>query len=612
MRPVSSGASALRSRWFEPVTVAFLLVAAVAIRAPTLGQPLLEAHGFRQTQTAYTALIFRDEGISLLHSRLPVLGPPFEVPFELPVFQAIGSLVMHLGVAPDPAMRVTGLAFFLLTGLLLYLFVRRFASPFAAGCTLFAFLFAPFGYLWGRTSLMEYMATAAAVGFVWAAAEWRERGNASLGVIAIAAGCVACLVKVTTGALFLVPILLHSAPSDPAGLRGWITARLRPMFLAILAVPIAAAVAWTAWADHVKDQSPATSWLTSRALRTWNFGTLEQRSHIANWDIVSQRVIDTQLGLGVLDDHVPTSVANGVVVVLALVGLRYTANRPLWLGWMLAAVGMVAVFFNLHLVHDYYQAALSPISATVVGLAAAALIRRVPGGARRVPLLAAVVVAVAWLGFAFGARDDGWARATDHIGAEDGRLEIAARIDRATTPDELVVLAGLDWSPEVLYYARRRGLMLRNDDPAVRGLLSDAYRLYVAADPEKDSIEVLGRWRWFGPVDVGTYRVGATRRAAGMRDVVATSTPAEPPDGAEVLAREVTVPCAGRGVELPAWQGELWILLRPAPGGTRIRLSRTPAPLPAVEAIVVRSDGSSRELRCSGPADVVLARVLGA
>jgi hypothetical protein len=610
MRAVRSGASALESRWFEPLTVAILLVAAIGIRAPTLGQPLLEAHGFRQTQTAYTALIFRDDGISLLHSRLPVLGPPFEVPFELPLFQAIGSLVMHLGVDPDVAMRVTGLAFFVLTGLMLYLFVRRFASPFAAGCTLFAFLFAPFGYLWGRTSLMEYMATAAAVGFVWAAAEWRERGNTGLGVIAVAAGCVACLVKVTTGALFLLPVLLHRAPSDPAGLGGWLSARRRPMFLAILTVPIAAAVAWTSYADSVKEQSPATSWLTSRALRTWNFGTLDQRSHIANWDIVGQRVIDTQLGLGVLDDHVPTSVTSGVVLALALVALRFTPNRPLWVGWMLAAVGMVAVFFNLHLVHDYYQAALSPISAALVGLAGAALIRRAPGAAWHVPLVAAVA-AVAWLAFAFGARDDGWKRATHSIGAEDGRLEIAARIDRATTPDEWVVLTGLDWSPEVLYYARRRGLMLRNDDPEVRARLSDAYRLFVAADPDKDTIEVLGRWRWFGPVDTGVYRVGPTRRAAGPRDVVATTANVQAPAGGTILGRDTTIRCGPGSMELPAWRGELWIFVRPAPGGTRISVSRSPAPLPAVDAIVVRSDGSPRQLRCTGTAAITLSRIVG-
>ncbi len=54
---------------------------------------MLEKHAFRQTQTAYTARVFHEDGIDLLHPKLPVLGEPFEVPFEFPLFQAAASLV---------------------------------------------------------------------------------------------------------------------------------------------------------------------------------------------------------------------------------------------------------------------------------------------------------------------------------------------------------------------------------------------------------------------------------------------------------------------------------------------------------------------------------------
>ena len=38
---------------------------------------------FRQTQTAYTARIYHEQGIDLLHPKLPVLGEPFEVPVRV-------------------------------------------------------------------------------------------------------------------------------------------------------------------------------------------------------------------------------------------------------------------------------------------------------------------------------------------------------------------------------------------------------------------------------------------------------------------------------------------------------------------------------------------------
>ena len=85
---------------------------------------------------------------------------------------------MRLGLPPDTAMRVTALACFAATAILLFGFVRRFAGTLAAFVALGVFLFSPFGLLWSRASLIEYLATAAAVGYVWAALEWRERRGA--------------------------------------------------------------------------------------------------------------------------------------------------------------------------------------------------------------------------------------------------------------------------------------------------------------------------------------------------------------------------------------------------------------------------------------------------
>ncbi len=76
---------------------------------PSLGQTLLESHAFRQTQTAYTAVLYAERGIDLLRPPLPILGPPGIIPLEFPLFQAGGAILMILGLPADLAMRVTGL-----------------------------------------------------------------------------------------------------------------------------------------------------------------------------------------------------------------------------------------------------------------------------------------------------------------------------------------------------------------------------------------------------------------------------------------------------------------------------------------------------------------------
>jgi hypothetical protein len=482
--------------WRVPLAVAGLVVVAVAIRLPNLDAPLLGTHGFRETQTAYTAVLYRDEGLSLLHPRLPVLGAPFEVPFEFPAFQALAGAVMWLGVPADAAMRLTGIACFAATALLLFGFVRRFADTLAALVALGVFLFSPFALLWSRASLIEYLATAAAVGYLWAGLEWRERRSASLAVVAVLVGSLAFTVKITTAVIFVVPLLTYVATSDRPGLRNAVRARLAPPFLALLLVPLAAGLLWTRHADAIKEAHELTRWLTSDALRDWNLGTLDQRTERWRWVELVRRMGRDHLGV--------------VLLPLFVAGLLQSRRRSLWLGWAAAGAAAVLVFFNLHVVHDYYQAALTPISAAVAGVGASALFRH--------PLLArfrspVAITAVVGLLVAVGVAHDHyfWERAWRDTPPSDARLAMARSIEANTLPGERVAVIGLDWSPEVLYYARRKGIMFTDGVTTATTLaaIDGSYRLLAVAPavpaPLRD--EVLRHWRSVREVEPGIYRV---------------------------------------------------------------------------------------------------------
>ena len=347
------GTRRVSARLVEAAFVAAVLVAFVLVVLPTLGQPLLERHGFRQTQTAYTARIYHEQGIDLIHPKLPVLGEPFEVPFEFPLFQAAASVVMDAGVRDDVAMRTTGLLCFLLTALLLYGLVRRVDGRVSAVAALVAFVATPFAVLWGRTSMMEYLATAGAVGFAWATIAWREERRPAVGGLALAAGLVGMLVKPTTAVFWILPALAYRPKSGRHGDR-----RRELMWLAVLVlVPLGAAALWTHHADAIKAASPTTAWLTSSALREWNFGTLGQRFASDTWEVI----LDRLRGLIVGYAGIP-------LLVVAAVALARSPQRRFWLGIVLAAVLPPLVFTNLYYQHDYYLAAVSPAIAALIGL----------------------------------------------------------------------------------------------------------------------------------------------------------------------------------------------------------------------------------------------------
>src|SRR5437868_5752947 len=85
------------SNFRNPFTLFILLVIlSLPLRLFNLGAPLIGYHEFRQTQTALSVWEIREHGFSLLHPKLPLFGPPWECPFEYPVFQIAAAAVDKL------------------------------------------------------------------------------------------------------------------------------------------------------------------------------------------------------------------------------------------------------------------------------------------------------------------------------------------------------------------------------------------------------------------------------------------------------------------------------------------------------------------------------------
>lgn len=57
-----------------------------------VNQPLLEAHGFRQTQTALPAYYFIEE-CWRFDFQTPIAGYPWSIPFEFPIYQLIVAFI---------------------------------------------------------------------------------------------------------------------------------------------------------------------------------------------------------------------------------------------------------------------------------------------------------------------------------------------------------------------------------------------------------------------------------------------------------------------------------------------------------------------------------------
>jgi Dolichyl-phosphate-mannose-protein mannosyltransferase len=586
----------------ERAAVGAAFAVALIVRIPSLGLPLIEWHGWRQTWTAYTAVIFHERGIDLLHPQLPIFGPPFEVPMEFPVQQAVAALVMDAGVGPDLAMRLTNLAAFFLTAALLYGLMRRIAGPLAGVAAVVFFLFVPTNVLWSRASLVEYGGTAGAVGFLWAGLVWRDRRRWTVFAIALAAGTLGMLIKPTTPIFWTLPLLLWRVPGEPAGLVGWIRARLDPALIALCVVPTAVALVWTSWADAIKGVQEAAAFLTSTATRSFYYASLAERVDPVIWKRTWLWISTYVIGTGMLPVF-----AVGVVAA-------WRSTRPaFWGGVLLAALVPFAVFYGAYYKHDYYWAAVTPQIAAIVGLGVAWLVTN----ARTTPRRAAVGIALVSAVLLTASSASGYLRlAYPPLNDYESVLPRARELAAQSRADDLVLVVGRGYDADLAYYSRRRMLMLTAEnltDHLVRQAATQPYRVLFSWDPTVDDIWVARYWPWNGVVAAHTYTLGA--RPADLRAApILTSDDTALFDAtartAHTLLRQpLRVPCDLAGHQIPAGAAGTWLRIRPD-AGARISPTALFAPVAARSVLVltplVTFGQPSASLFCSGSPEIVI------
>jgi hypothetical protein len=419
-----------------------------------LGQPLLEQHSFRQTQTALTAYWLRSNGFSLAYET-PVVGFPWSIPFEFPLFQLLAAWTSSLtGLALDPAGRLVSLLASLAVCVPLYRSLRLLGVD--AGAAWYAnalYLTAPTYLFWSGTFMIEGLALLLTLGACYYLLKIYRRGISSSD---LALFCLlltlALLQKVTTGA---VPVLVGLSAFGWRALADLLGgARLgSPSIRQALAVLAAAALAfaigyaWVRYTDAVKEHNEFGRFLTSAVLSGWNYGSLEQRfSKEFLVDVLVKRIL------------VPSS--GWCLAVWALVSVFFSrAARPLKitaaLGLLLFLLPM-AIFTNLHFLHDYYQTANLVFLMAALGVAVHAWCGLLPGRLSLIgPLLMAALLAANLHFFTTLYYPTKSLRIT----VESSRtLKLAAFLKSKTPVDRPILIFGYDWTSEVPYYAERKGL----------------------------------------------------------------------------------------------------------------------------------------------------------
>jgi hypothetical protein len=431
----------------------------------TLGWTSLALPGveFRQAQTAISAHFIQTERNFSLAYPTPVLGKPWSIPMEFPLYQWATVWVSDAtGLPLTQSGRAVSLACFYATLPALYLLLgcsglapsrRLLGLGFVLTCPLYV--------LYSRSFLMETMALMFSVWFLWAYLRMLDRPRAGWLLLASALGAGAALVKITTFLLLLAPAFVAAAAwlwrAHPARKGGGARelARRAGWALGGVAVPCLAAVWWVRYADAVKEMNPVGRFLTSSSLTGFNFGVGRRFSSELwdrHWEILFRELAPVW-----------------VIVVAAVLAVLFARRGWPWIAGLVGLFFLAQVIFpELYAWHAYYYVANGFALMLAFGFVAAGVL------ASALPRIAAWPLVLALFTGQILAFFHGHYR--EMKDTMEGGSQLTAALRLTTKPDDVLVIFGNDWNSMIPYYARRRALMIPTGHENDPGYLERAYR----------------------------------------------------------------------------------------------------------------------------------------
>ena len=418
----------------------FVVIIFFIIRLGNTRTGLHDLYEFRQTQTAFGIRDVASNGFNLLHLHIPILGKPYEVPFEFPLFQNLAGGISHYsGIAPSTAGRLLSLISYCGTLFIIIFILRKRNLKWFLTAALMLATLSPFALEWSDACLIDNFV----IFLVFLSALFYRQYLIStkkyLYFFSAAIACLSAAVKITSvfpTAFFILAYLLFESRSK-------ISHRKIYEIAILLCATMITGVVWTTFADSIKKRSIWTSWLTSAHLTHWNFGTLNQRLNLMNWVMIGGRYW----------------LMGGLCLIWLVIASIYFLKRRDPLVFLL--VGLLlspAIYFNLFLIHDYYFLAIFPLFIFVLPLSIALLSEiagRVIGGAFAFSIVLSLVLS--WT-IPLPKHDY-----VNLLRQDRGNINVLeSNIMKFTPKNDVILLAGCDWDPSIFYHSSRMGLALPN------------------------------------------------------------------------------------------------------------------------------------------------------
>lgn len=424
---------------------------------------------WRDYQTLITTYWFTQDGIDLINYQTPLFGYPWQVPFEFPLYQAVGAWLSGFTLFTDVifSSRIVSLIAFYLSAIALWLIVYEYTKDLLAVIIVsFVYLWHPYNIIYSTETLIDFSSVAFALFYIYIFIRWIKAPRKwYLAVVGVLLGVFGTLVKITTMGIVVIPISLkifeylkeHVAleQKNAAIFMEWVR---RNLFLLIcigliLFIPILFGLVWVEHADTIKAANPLTVWLTSENLRFWTYGTLAQKTNPINW---IQWLI-----------FMNGTLLYNAVIAFPLIGgwcLRKNSKHLSEL-FVIAVLGIfftLFTFFNLYH-HEYYWIALSPYACILIGLGFYESVKFATRGKwwRSFLVSSVIILVIISSTMRVISYQKMYSRAVENVFFQ---FEDLAKTVRTLLPKEAHIIAvQTEWNPHFVYFTERKTMIVRDN-----------------------------------------------------------------------------------------------------------------------------------------------------
>jgi hypothetical protein len=350
----------------------FILLLAFSLWAIKTGwnHESLPGNEFRQTQTAISAHFIQKEHNFSLAYPTPVLGKPWSMPFEFPLYQWTTVWISNATGLPlvQAGRCVSAICFYLTLPAVWLLLGRMRTDRVQRLVVLGMVLTCPLYLFYSRAFLIETMALMFSWWFLCSFVTAVERRSLVWLAVAIGAGVGAGLVKVTTFMIYLIPSggwtvywLWRDRPWAGGEWRS--LARTVGWVAAATLVPFAATAWWLKFAEKVRALNPSGRYFVSDEFFRFNFGPWGPRLTadvwLAHWRIQADGIVSAAM-----------------LIAAVVLGLLFVGRQWRWIfGCGLLYLASQAMFPFLYAFHDYYYVSNAILLMVAIGLVLGALLQ---------------------------------------------------------------------------------------------------------------------------------------------------------------------------------------------------------------------------------------------